>query len=198
MDPYKVLGVSPDADKETIDKAHKELVKKYHPDRFTDNPLRDLAEEKLKEINEAYEIIKKSPSYTGGRTGGGYSGSSGSTGDFATVRNYINAGQISTAEGMLDRMKVKTAEWFFLKGLCAIKRGWQDRAYSYIQTAVNMDPGNQEYRFYLNQFTARTQTYRNYGNNGGYSSSDSCDCCLNLWCADSICECLGGDLISCC
>ena len=158
MDPYKVLGVSPNADKETIDKAHKELVKKYHPDRFTDNPLKDLAEEKLKEINEAYEMIKKSASYSGGRAGGSYSGSTGSTGEFSEVRNYINMGQISTAEGMLDRMNIKTAEWFFLKGLCAIKRGWQDRAYSYIQTAVNMDPGNQEYRFYLNQFAARRLT----------------------------------------
>ncbi len=198
MDPYKVLGVSPNADKETIDKAHKELVKKYHPDRFTDNPLKDLAEEKLKEINEAYEMIKKSGSYSSGSSNSYSGGGSGATGDFATVRNYINMGQISTAEGILDRMNVKTAEWFFLKGLCAIKRGWQDRAYSYIQTAVNMDPGNQEYRFYLNQFAARTQTYRNYGNGRGYSQNDTCDCCLNLWCADSICECLGGDLISCC
>ncbi len=199
MDPYKVLGVSPNADKETIDKAHIELVKKYHPDRYADNPLKDLAEEKLKEINEAYEMIKKSASYSsGGRSGGYGGGKTGSTGDFASVRGYINAGQISTAEAMLDKMNVKTAEWFFLKGLCAIKRGWQDRAYSYIQTAVNMDPGNQEYRFYLNQFQARTQAYRSYGNRGGYSSNDSLDCCLNLWCADSLCECLGGDLISCC
>ena len=199
MDPYKVLGVSPNADKETIEKAYKELVKKYHPDRYADNPLKDLAEEKLKEINEAYSMIKKTASYSSGGDGGGsYSGSSSSTGEFATVRNYINAGQITQAEAILDRMNSKTAEWFFLKGLCAIKRGWQDRAYSYIQTAVNMDPGNQEYRFYLNQFAARAQTYRTYGNNGGYSSGDSLDCCLNLWCADSLCECLGGDLISCC
>lgn len=197
MDPYKVLGVSPNADKETIDKAHKELVKKYHPDRYANNPLADLAEEKLKEINEAYEMIKKNHT-SQNYENNGYSYRGNSSSSFAGVRNLINAGRISQAEAELDSMNTKTAEWFFLKGLCAIKRGWQDRAYTYIQTAVNMDPGNQEYRFYLNQFHTRAQTYRTYGNNGGYSSNDSMDCCLNLWCADSLCECMGGDLISCC
>ena len=57
MDPYKVLGVSKDADFETIKKAYRELAKKYHPDKYVNNPLASLAEEKLKEINEAYRIL---------------------------------------------------------------------------------------------------------------------------------------------
>lgn len=198
MDPYKVLGVPSNADWETIDKAHKELVKKYHPDRYVNNPLKDLAEEKLKEINEAYEILKKSHKTNSGTYSGSYSHTSGGTGEFSNIRNMINMGKIAEAEATLDTMANKTAEWFFLKGLCAIKRGWQDRAYSYIQTAVSMDPDNQEYRFYYNQFMTRANTYRTYGNNSGYSNDNSLDCCLNLWCMDSICECMGGDLISCC
>lgn len=198
MDPYKILGVSPDSDKETIDKAHKELVKKYHPDRYVNNPLKDLAEEKLKEINEAYEMIKKNQSYHNTTSGNQSSHSSYSGGEFANIRNLINQGQVSYAESILDGMNQKTAEWFFLKGLCAIKRGWQDRAYTYIKTAVSLDPGNQEYRFYLNQFNTRAEAYRTYGNNNGYSGMDSMDCCMNLWCADSCCECMGGDLVGCC
>ena len=56
MNPYEVLGVSENADEETIKKAYKELVKKYHPDRYINNPLADLAAEKMKEINKAYDL----------------------------------------------------------------------------------------------------------------------------------------------
>ena len=56
-DPYKVLGVSPDATDADIKKAYHELARKYHPDNYTDNPLSDLASEKMKEINDAYDAI---------------------------------------------------------------------------------------------------------------------------------------------
>ena len=59
-DPYSVLGVSQNATDEEIKKAYREQARKYHPDNYVDNPLSDLAEEKMQEINEAYdEIIKK-------------------------------------------------------------------------------------------------------------------------------------------
>lgn len=53
-DPYKVLGVSPNASEEEIKKAFKSLAKKYHPDL---NPGDKKAEEKFKEINEAYRAL---------------------------------------------------------------------------------------------------------------------------------------------
>lgn len=60
MNPYKVLGVSETATPEEIRAAYLSLVKKYHPDKYTDNPLKELAGEKLKEINQAYEMLTKS------------------------------------------------------------------------------------------------------------------------------------------
>ena len=56
-DPYKILGVSPTASDAEIKSAYKELVKKYHPDQYQDNPLADVAEEKMSEINAAYDQI---------------------------------------------------------------------------------------------------------------------------------------------
>ena len=77
-DPYEVLGVSPNASEEEIKNAYRELVKKYHPDKYVDNPLADLAEEKLREVNEAYDEIMNGRMGSGGgfgSAGGGLFGS---------------------------------------------------------------------------------------------------------------------------
>ena len=54
-DYYKILGVDKNASNEAIRKAYRDLAKKYHPDH---NPGNKAAEEKFKEINEAYEVLK--------------------------------------------------------------------------------------------------------------------------------------------
>ena len=51
MNPYEVLGLKPGATQEEIKKAYRNLIKQYHPDQYGDNPLKDLAEEKMREIN---------------------------------------------------------------------------------------------------------------------------------------------------
>ena len=56
-DPYKILGVSPNASDDEIKKAYRELSRKYHPDANSGNPLADLAEEKFKEVQTAYSRI---------------------------------------------------------------------------------------------------------------------------------------------
>ena len=193
MNPYEVLGLPDNADIETVKKTYKELVKKYHPDKYVNNPLADLASEKLKEINKAYDMIMS------GNTGSSYtndSSYSGSSGTFQEVRQLINSGNIILAEQKLNILP-KNAEWHYLKGICCVKKGWFNDGLRYIQTACNMEPQNLEYRAALNSFSSRNTTYRQYGGNnvGGMST---CDCCTNLCILDTCCECMGGDLISCC
>ena len=161
------------------------------------NPLASLAEEKLKEINKAYDMLTGQGNTQSGNSNTN-SNSYRGTPQFAQIRAYINSGRIAEADNMLDSMSVRNAEWNYLKGLTSLNRGWYDRAIGHLNTAVRMDPSNMEYRMALNNINSRMGTYRTYGNQGGYNSDSACDCCTKLWCADCLCECLGGDLISCC
>ena len=190
-DPYEILGVSKDASSEEIKKAYRRLAKKYHPDNYINNPLADLASEKFKEINEAYEQL------SGNGTANSYqSQSTGGAGNFAQIRNLINMNHIDEADHALDQLQNRTAEWFYLKGIVFMRRGWHSQGLNFIRQAVNMDPRNIEYRTTLNQYINQTQQYRNVG--GPVGNASACDCCQSLICADCCCECMGGDLIRCC
>ncbi len=190
-DPYEVLGVSKDASPEDIKKAYRKLAKKYHPDNYVNNPLADLAAEKFKEINEAYETL------TGeGAQSGGYQAGSAGAGNFAQIRNLIQMNRLDEAERELDALSDRSAEWFFLKGTVFMRRGWHTQGLNFIRQAANMEPGNLEYRMALNQYMSQSGQYRNVGADVGGMSA--CDCCQGLICADCCCECMGGDLISCC
>ena len=102
-DPYSVLGVSPNATDEEIKKAYRELARKYHPDNYADNPLSDLAEEKMQEINEAYdEIVNRRKGAKSSNSGGSYGGNS----SLADIRNLISAGRLEEAQEVLDGVPV--------------------------------------------------------------------------------------------
>jgi len=200
--PYEVLGIKEGASEEEIKKAYRELVKKYHPDQYRDNPLAKLAEEKLREINEAYDYLMKNKSWSGGNSSSnnsqGYNSQSNDS-YFNQVRININNGNIRTAEEMLNHSGKRTAEWFYLKGVVYLRKGWYNEAINHMQTAVNMDPGNYEYRNTLNSMINSNNAYRGQAAGRGYSrEQDFCNLCQCLICTDCCCECMGSDFLTCC
>lgn len=204
--PYEVLGVKEGASEDEIKRAYREVVKKYHPDQYRDNPLSKLAEEKLREANEAYDYLMKNGSWkgnssynAGNNAGSSWQNNSNDIGVFNQVRMNINNGNIGAAEEILNRTATRSAEWYYLKGLIFMRRGWYDEAFNHIQTAVNMEPSNFEYRSALNRMNMSNQTYRGSAYGRGYNQgTDLCTVCQCLWCSDCCCECAGGDLINCC
>jgi curved DNA-binding protein CbpA len=200
-----VLGVANTASDDEVKKAYRELARKYHPDNYVNNPLADLAQEKMKEINEAYDQITKmrqggaspnSGARAHGNSGGGgyYNPGAGAT-RFAHVRQLIMQGNLDAAESELNAASDHGAEWYFLMGNVYARRGWYDEARRYFQTACQMEPKNMDYRMAC-QNSGNTNTY--YNQNRGMGGASPCDMCSGLLCADCCCESMGGDLIPCC
>lgn len=212
MNPYEILGVSENATDEEIKTAYRNLAKKYHPDNYANSPLSDVAQEKMKEINEAYDRIndmRRSGSSTGGyqRSSGGYSGT-GAGGyqragythtNYPDVRRLIREDRLDDALQLLNGVanQLRDAEWYFLMGMVFSRKGWTEQAYSYFQTACRMDPSNQEFLSALNNMNAR----RNY-NSSGYNTVNPagcsvCDICSGIMCANCCCNCMGGHGLCC-
>lgn len=206
MDPYKVLDISPSATDDEVKSAYRELARKYHPDNYINNPLADLAQEKMQQINEAYDAIMKerksgssarSGNYqsSGGYQSGGYSYAGQSAGYrgananiYNQVRNSINVGNIGMAEELLNRISDRDAEWHFLRSNICYRKGWFDESSREINIACSMDPNNFEYQR-MKQVLNQSAQY------GGYrptQSGDAMDCCAQLFCLNCLCECMGG------
>jgi len=188
--PYEVLGVSPSATDEQIKDAYRQLARKYHPDQYNSNPLSDLAQEKMKEINEAYDTIIKQ------RQGQ----SSGTASGFSDIRMMISQRRYAQAEELLDGIpsSMRNAEWHYLKGQVLYQKGWLEEANRHFSYAADMDPANQEYQSAVHRSTdQRSGRYVQHHPQG--CMCDGCDdICCSLLCADCCCECMGGDFISCC
>lgn len=209
-DPYDVLGIPRGSSMDAVKAAYRNLAKKYHPDNYANSPLQQEANAKMQEINEAYDAIVSGAANSYHSYQDSYNHSSdnysysqnyyarSSMNDYTYIRNLINSNRLDDAEILLENMpqSARDAEWYYLEGRINYNRGWIDQAYHYFSTAYKMNPSNIEYR----------TTYDNLRNmkNTGYRTSrrsDSSDCtniCCTLLCADSCCECMGGDLIPCC
>ena len=213
-DPYKVLGVGPDASDEDIKRAYRRLAKKYHPDL---NPGDQEAARKMQEVNAAYEQIKN-PEKAYQQPGGGYGGYGGGYYDpFGGYRqrqsydssqsgdqyqqaayNYIRFGRYREALNTLQNSQERNARWYYLSALANNGLGNQVTALEHIRKAVSMDPDNPEYLSALNQIEYGGTAYRQHAGNyrgftmGGDPCTNLCLCYLvNIFCC-------GGRGMFCC
>lgn len=200
-DPYSVLGVSSDASDDEVKKAYRELARKYHPDNYHNNPLADLAQEKMKEINEAYDEITKMRSgrgsgrthgpadgaYSSAHSGGGAPGFDGKT-DFPNVRSAISAGDFSYAERTLQMSTNRNAEWHYLMGCVYFARGWFDEAMKYYKKAVEMAPDNVEFNNAYAYAQQNGNPFKPTGFGGTSLSPNFCSSCATLWCFSTFCR----------
>lgn len=198
-DPYKVLGVSPDASDEEIKQAYRRLAKKYHPDL---NPGDEEAARRMQEVNAAYEQIKN-PQKAGPQAGpGGYgydpfeayrrqAYSEGQTGDSyqQAAAQYIRFGKYQEAVNALQNSQNRNARWYYLSAIANNGMGNQVTALEHIRKAVSMEPDNQEYLWALNQIEHGGTAYRQQAGNfrgftmGADPCSNLCMCYLcNLFC----------------
>jgi molecular chaperone DnaJ len=247
-DPYEVLGLSRGASEEEVKKAYRKLSRIYHPDANVNNPDKDKAEEKFKEIQQAYKSIMDGTANNpygnngaGGYSSGGYgSGSYGNGGYssyngrtdydesdpfggfyggfgpfgfggyqrtsegydandqesryFQAARNYLKAGSYEEARNVLNQIENHNGKWHYYSGVCNAGLGNQIRALEMLKRAMQMEPGNQEYRQAYEHISRGERWYMNQGNSYGMDmSGNSMTRCCNTVC--TIClvmSCCGG------
>ena len=178
-DPYKVLGVSPNATDEEIKQAYRRLAKKYHPDR---NPGDETAAKKMQEVNAAYEQIKnpEKASHTNQDSYGGYSydpfgggyyrqqsrGQKYADPHLQSAYTYILYRRYREAMNVLAQYEgARGAEYYYLSALANQGVGNQVTALEHMRKAVSMDPGNPEYLDALERMEHGGDTYRRQAGN---------------------------------
>lgn len=218
-DPYSILGVTRGATDREIKKAYREMSRKYHPDSYPDESQKAWAENKFREVQEAYNQIVDERSgrgrqqYSGG-CGGSQQNYTEEDQHLMAAMNYIRARRYNEALNVLNSIENRSARWYFFSSCANQGLGNNVVALDYARRAVEMDPGNQEFRQYYQQLQNGGTMFSGnpfgggygggYGGYGGYGryggGNDSCgtgNICCDLWCADTLCECMGGDLCAC-
>lgn len=185
MDPYKVLGVSPDATEEEIKKAYRDLSKKYHPDL---NPGDEEAAKKMREINSAYDMIQKGYNpqnsyssqggysynpYTSWNSYGGFGGwgssysyqsatnQSTERSEYTAAKNYIRNGMYKEAINALNQVPAteRDGKWYYLFAGANMYMGNKVAALEAAKKACQMEPDNAEYRNLLTQLQSGVNFY---------------------------------------
>ena len=196
-DPYAVLGVPRTADDDTIRRAYHDLARKYHPDKYADTDLAELANEKMQEINAAYDAIKSAreagtdvPYANPGGTSYASSGTGTDPGDessderYTLIRSLINSDRLYEAEKILASIDADSrgGEWHFLTGCIKFRNGNVFDAARYFDIAVSLAPYNEEYRNARDKLRSADGSARSSSGTMNVGEPDTCCCCTDDFC----------------
>ncbi len=217
--PYAVLGVPESASEEEIKKAYRALSRKYHPDANVNNPNKDQAEEKFKQIQQAYQQIMREREggagggYQGGAYGGfggfggfgGYGGQSAGSSSWSeedvrlqAAENYIRNRHFAEALHVLSELSGRSARWYYLSAMANSGQGNNVLAKEHAQKAVSMEPDNMAYRQFLSQIENGGQWYQSMGDMYGSPMAGQGDWCMRLCMLNALCGCCCGRPICFC
>lgn len=217
-DPYEVLGVQRGASDDEVKKAYRNLSRKYHPDANVNNPNKEQAEEKFKEVQQAYKaIMDKDKGY--GTSGGGYSENDGwgygpfggfdfggfgaytqrktqyedkDSRYFQAAANYIRARSFREALNVLNQIENHNGKWYYYSAMSHSGLGNQVQAMEHMKRAVELEPGNMEYQQAYRQMQSGGQWYSSMGDSYGYGGAHSMECgsswCMKLCIANAVCN----------
>lgn len=199
--PYQVLGVSPSASDEEIKKAYRNLSRKYHPDANINNPNRAQAEEKFKEVQQAYDQIMKEKQQGGAYGGYGYGyGNAGGQSSYQSETestqmraawNYIVNRHFAEALNVLNSIPFgeRRARWYYYSAAANQGAGNNIRAMEHAKRAVEMEPSNVEYRQFLQHLEYGGTWYTNMGSDYDRPYSSAGSWCLSMLCLNMFCNC---------
>lgn len=205
--PYQVLGVSPGASDEEIKKAYRTLSRKYHPDANMNNPNKNAAEEKFKEVQQAYDQIMKEKQQGGGYGGNyGYNTAGGGYGyggnrsyyqsrsespQMQAAANYIANRHYAEALNVLNGIPFgeRRARWYYFSALANQGAGNNIIAKEHAKRAVEMEPSNMEYRQFLQHLEYGGTWYTNMGSEYDRPYASAGNWCLSMLFLNMLCNC---------
>ena len=192
-DPYHVLGVGRDASEDEIKRAYRKLSRKYHPDANINNPDREAAEAKFKEVQQAYQQImeEREKGYSSQDAAYGYYGGVGGYRDsgqdnetdirLRAAANYIQSGHYGEALFVLEGIQERNALWYFYSASVNAGIGNNVTALEHAREAVRLEPDNTQYQMLLGRLQGRGTRYQQRQSKSGYPEGpipDWCYCCL--------------------
>lgn len=140
-DAYDVLGVGRNASVNEIRSAHRTLARRWHPDRFQEGPERMWAEQKMMEINGAFEDALKQAARDGN-----FNETTPESEQLDDVRKLLTLGQLGAARQALMRIATRSAEWNYLFGAVLLRLGEIEKAVLYFGIASRQRPENAQYQ----------------------------------------------------